>query len=373
MGKKFFAVATEQSKAKARIITEYFTSWASIMVAVQKRWDNGKVLNYIDLYAGKGRYDDGTLSTPLMILQKIMDNPDFCERVQCIFNDAAPENTKQLEDAINSMPGIERLRFKPQVLTGPVSNEIVRQLEATKMAPTFFFIDPFGYVGLSLRLINAMLKRWGSDGVFFFNYNRINMGISNSKVTRHMEALFGKERVKAMKAELHELGPISREKSIKQQLKQALRDLGAHHPVPFCFKKDGRTSHYLIAVSKDFKGHEKAKEAMAKESSFVIDGVPNYEFWDENSPQPSLLETRPIDKLAELLLKKYSGRTMTMQEIYEKHSAGRKYLKSNYKKALCSLKEKGKIDTVPATLKANTFADHVKVTFPGRSDGKIAN
>ena len=373
MGKMFFAVATEQSKAKARIITEYFTSWASIMVAVQNKWGNGKVLNYIDLYAGKGRYDDGTLSTPLMILQKIIDNPDFCDRVQCIFNDAAPENTEQLGAAINSLQGIECLRFKPQVLTGPVSTEIVRQLEASKMAPTFFFIDPFGYAGLSLQLINAMLKGWGSDGVFFFNYNRINMGISNSKVTRHMEALFGKERVKNMKLKLKELGPIGREDYIKQELKTALQDLGAHHPVSFCFKKDRRTSHYLIAVSKDFKGHEKAKEAMAKESSFEVQGVPNYEFWDENSPQPSLLDSRPMDILEELLMEKYAGDTKTMQQIYENHSAGRRYLKRHYKRVLCLLKEKGKIVTVPAVFKAGTFADHVQVTFPRSSDGQIAN
>ena len=60
--------------------------------------------------------------------------------------------------------------------------------------PTFFFVDPWGYKGLSLRLINSVLKDWGCDCVFFFNYNRINMGLGNDAVEKHMDALFGKER-----------------------------------------------------------------------------------------------------------------------------------------------------------------------------------
>src|SRR5207248_10024637 len=41
---------------------------------------------------------------------------------------------------------------------------------------TFLFVDPFGYKGLSLQLVNSVIKDWGCDCVFFFNYNRISMG-----------------------------------------------------------------------------------------------------------------------------------------------------------------------------------------------------
>jgi len=60
-----------------------------------------------------------------------------------------------------------------------------------KMVPTFFFVDPWGYKGLSLQLVNAVLKDWGCDCLFFFNYNRTSMGLPNELVEEHMNAWSG--------------------------------------------------------------------------------------------------------------------------------------------------------------------------------------
>ena len=75
-----------------------------------------------------------------------------------------------------------------------MGEEIVKMFEEMSLVPTLFFVDPWGYKGLSLRLVNSVLKDWGCDCIFFFNYNRINMGLSNPFVKEHMNALFGEER-----------------------------------------------------------------------------------------------------------------------------------------------------------------------------------
>jgi len=54
----------------------------------------------------------------------------------------------------------------------------------------FFLVDPRGYKGLSLGPINSVLQNWGRDCVFFFNYNRVNMGLSNETVREHMSSSF---------------------------------------------------------------------------------------------------------------------------------------------------------------------------------------
>jgi three-Cys-motif partner protein len=46
--------------------------------------------------------------------------------------------------------------------------------------PTFAFIDPYGYKGLSLGLVHAVLKDWACECLFFLNYNRINAGIQQT-------------------------------------------------------------------------------------------------------------------------------------------------------------------------------------------------
>src|SRR5450755_3233879 len=99
-----------------------------------------------------------------------------------IFNDKDTNNTTSLRDTIDQIPGINNLRYHPVIYTGEVSDKFVKDFEEHKLIPSLVFFDPFGYKGLSLRLINAVLKDWGCDCIFFFNYNRINMGLNNEAV-----------------------------------------------------------------------------------------------------------------------------------------------------------------------------------------------
>ena len=99
-----------------------------------------------------------------------------------------------------------------------------------KLVPTFFFVDPFGYKGLSLRLVNSVLKNWGCDCVFFFNYNRINMGLGNEAVEQHMNVLFGEKRANKLRQKLATLPSHEREAAIVEALTEALRELGAGQP-----------------------------------------------------------------------------------------------------------------------------------------------
>lgn len=67
----FFDEQTEQSLVKATLVSKYFDVWAKVIISTQKRYpehSSGKIA-YIDLFAGPGRYADGTQSTPLRILK----------------------------------------------------------------------------------------------------------------------------------------------------------------------------------------------------------------------------------------------------------------------------------------------------------------
>ena len=88
-----------------------------------------------------------------------------------IFNDKNNKNIELLEAAIGNLEGISSLKHKPELYDDEVGDELVKELEQTHFIPTLFFVDPYGYKGLSLRLIGALIKDWGCDCVFFFNYN----------------------------------------------------------------------------------------------------------------------------------------------------------------------------------------------------------
>ena len=276
----FFDESKLQSQVKSAIVSKYFDAWSKIMISTQNRFGNQKKIAYIDLFAGPGRYSDGTTSTPLLVLEKAIKDEDLRQRLVTIFNDKDERNTSSLSKAIKELSGIETLKYQPQVKTQEVGKEIVDMFKAMQLIPTLLFVDPWGYKGLSLRLVNSVVKDWGCECIFFFNYNRINMGLNNDAVQEHMNALFGEARADHLRAQLAPLDPQQRELTIIETLCQAIRDSGPEYVLPFRFKNDrgSRTSHHLIFVSKHFKGYEIMKEIMAKESSNAQQGVATFEY-----------------------------------------------------------------------------------------------
>ncbi|MCK5218781.1 three-Cys-motif partner protein TcmP [bacterium] len=372
MNNIFFDETSEQSLAKATIVSKYFWAWAKVIIPSVKR-RQGRIA-YIDLFAGPGRYKDGTKSTPLLILEKAIRDNDMREMLVTIFNDKDGNNSQSLQKAIKLLPGIDTLKYKPQINNQEVGEEIVKMFEHRQLIPTLFFVDPWGYKGLSLRLVNSILKDWGCDCIFFFNYNRINMGLANKIVEEHMNALFGKERADSLRERLDIMQPEQRELTIVEEISQAIQKMGGKYVLPFRFNSMGnRTSHHLIFVSKHFKGYEIMKTIMAGESSKADQGVPSFEYSPAIVQQPLLFElTRPLDELAGMLLSEFANEQLTVQQVYEKHNIGKPYVLKNYKDVLKQLEVEEKITINPTAAERRkhkgevTLADKVNVLFVPR-------
>jgi three-Cys-motif partner protein len=176
---------------------------------------------------------------------------------------------RSLEQEIQRLPGVANLKYPPKIWNAEVGSEIARQFASHTKVPTLAFIDPWGYKGLSLELVNAFLKDWGCDCIFFFNYSRINAGLSNPMVREHMAALFGEERADRLREELDPMSSAEREATIVNELALALKQYGHRYVLPFTFKSESgkRTTHHLILVTKHFRGYEVMKDIMAKSSS----------------------------------------------------------------------------------------------------------
>ncbi len=370
----FFDESSEQSGIKSRIVAKYFWAWAKVVIPSAKIHSNR--IAYIDLFAGPGRYRDGTVSTPILVLEKAIPDPDMRHMLVTVFNDRDQQNANSLSGAIGALPGIEQLKHKPQVRSEEVGTEIVKMFEKMRLIPTLFFVDPWGYKGLSLALINSVLKDWGCDCIFFFNYNRINMGLTNAAVREHMNVLFGTERADRIREKLDGLKPDERETLIIEELSQALRAMGATYVLPFCFKNEQgtRTTHHLIFATKNFKGYEIMKEIMAHESSEREQGVSSFDYSPASKNFPLLFAlSRPLDDLEDSLLMDFAGQKLTMEAVYMKHSVGKPYVKTNYKRALTNLEAAGKISATPPADKRPTrngqvtFADSVVVVFLRRT------
>ncbi len=371
---KFFDERTDQSEVKARIVQKYFYAWANVIMPTAQK--NGNRIAYIDLYAGPGRYKDGAASTPLLVLQYAINDIKLRSMPVTLLNDSDTNKTSTLKNEIDKLDGINTLKYKPVISCGEIDEEAEIYFSQTRLVPSFSFIDPFGYKGLSLKIIKGVIKDWGCDCVFFFNYNRINAGIGNQAVASHMDALFGKDRADALRERLPGLSPELREALILEELAVEIKALGGTYVLPFTFRNSAgtRTSHKLVFVSKSFKGYSIMKDIMAKESSTEDQGVPSLAYSPADWSMPLLFSLqRPLDQLRTSLLKSFNGQELSVVEIYERHSVDTPYVMRNYKESLMQLEAEGKVElrSLKGTRRKGTCADHLLVRFPlSETDGQ---
>lgn len=367
----FFDEQSEQSQIKAAIVADYFWAWASVIISAQERYPrHAQKIAYIDLFAGPGRYQNGAASTPLMIMQRAASDPKIRDRLVAVFNDKDEDNTKSLETEISKIPGIEDLKFKPEISTGEVGENLIKEFQRARLIPTFLFVDPFGYKGLSLQLVQSVLKDWGCDCIFFFNYNRISMGLGNTVVEDHMDALFGKERANKLRErfKMQHLKPHEREASIVEEMKAALEEMGGEYVLPFRFRnpEGTRTTHHLFFVTKHFRGYEIMRDVMYKHSH-KEGTVANFEYNPADARWPSLFELlRPLGDLEDMLLTDCAGASIKLRPLFERHSKGKGYVLKNYREVLCRMEQEGKITMDPSCppRRRGTIGKDVVISFP---------
>jgi three-Cys-motif partner protein len=375
---QFFDEQTEASEVKSRIIEKYFDSWARIIVNTPSY--TGKLLGYVDLYCGPGRYEDNQKSTPLLVLEKAIASSELRKRLVTLFNDEKPEYTARLEAEIEQLPGMDLLQNRPIVTCSPVGLDATKPIAGYGSIATFTFIDPFGYTGLTRALIAGVTSKWGCDCVFFFNYNRINQALVNDAFVPHMRALFGQETADQLYAELNAISsaggsrvPHRRQTLILDKLAATIAQVSGPYVLPFMFKKGARTSHSIVFVTKHPRGYEVMKEIMYNESTTHDSGIASFGYSDADAATPYLNTFAfAFEDFKTSLCTKFAGQTLRMQDIYRQHNVGTPYISRNYKKGLNELEVEKRISAEPAfhTRKIQkgkrTFPDDTIVRFPAR-------
>lgn len=114
----FFDIQSEASGVKARIISKHFDSWSSIVLKEATKL--GQRIAYIDLYCGPGRYGDGKMSTPLLVLERAIKKPELTKSLVTIFNDEDPEAIEKLKAEVSNLPGVTSLAVPPVLMNTKV-------------------------------------------------------------------------------------------------------------------------------------------------------------------------------------------------------------------------------------------------------------
>ncbi|MBI3911164.1 MAG: three-Cys-motif partner protein TcmP [Armatimonadetes bacterium] len=361
----FFERQREHSRIKAEIVSKYLPAWANVM----KGRARGP-LNYLDLFAGPGYYEDRRPSTPILAVQAIAARDDLASLVRTVFNEKIPARAQALRQALDALPEAARLRYRPQVFHGETNAELAEVLRNTALAPTLAFIDPCGYKGLTRVLVLAILKNWGSECIFFLNFDAVRRALQNLTVEPHMQALFGTERAARLRELLPCLSPREQEPTVLRHLEAAMKEVGAQYVLPFRLRvtEPQRRLYHVVFVTKNALGLKIMKGVMWSVSTDLAAGIGSYEYAAEDERCPSLFEPiTPVDDLAPELLRYFAGQTISVGQVFQEHQTRSPYIEKHYKTALLGLEAEGKITVIVPEGKrrrANTFPDWLVVQFP---------
>jgi three-Cys-motif partner protein len=346
--------------AKHEILRRYLAAWFPILGTYHNR------IVYIDGFSGPGRYRNGELGSPMIALD-VAINHRKSNTGEIVFwfieeRDDRLAHLKQ-ELAAVQVPThfiviAESGRFDEKF------GNVLASIEADKndLAPTFAFIDPFGFSGIPFSLIERLLAHKRCEVFITFMVDAINRFLEHpeDKVVQHIVAAFGgDEAVRIAK------GPGDRIVKLRELYQSKLSGIAKYIRFFEMRDRQDQTQYYLFFATNNEKGHIKMKEAMWK-----VDPNGDFHFSDATNPdQLVLFEADPTKVLAAQLRNEFRGRGTVMgldvRTFVENRTA---YLKKHMTGALRQEEESGHLKvavlkTDAKNRRANTFPDEAKLSW----------
>jgi len=184
-------VYKEHTKVKHTILRKYLSAWIKILGRRHKR------VCYFDCFAGRGRYADGEEGSPLIALEtacRIKKEFSYIDEIVCTFIEKNINNYNNLKEVIDVEKENKEKYAKINILE-PINDEfsnIMSQIKGIeRLAPSFFFIDPFGFGGVPFEDIKDILSLSKTEVFFSFMVRDANRFLDSSRHRISIEKLFG--------------------------------------------------------------------------------------------------------------------------------------------------------------------------------------
>ncbi len=346
--------------AKHEILQRYLKAWFPILGSYHHR------IVYIDGFAGPGRYKGGELGSPIIALN-VAANHRKTLGGELVFwlIDEREDRIGHLKRELESMtiPGHFKVRAeagKFHEKVGPVLESI--EADGSQVAPTFAFIDPFGFSGIPFSLIERLLKHPRCEAFITFMVDAFNRFLEHPKdaVVHHIVDAFGTDE--AIQIAEAQGNRIERLRTLYQSRLQQVAEYVRYFEMR---DRNDRTQYYLFFASNHELGHLKMKEAMWK-----VDPDGEFRFSDATNPnQLVLFEADPTALLLEELRREFAGKGVVtgwqIRKFVENKTA---YLKTHMTAALRLEEKAGRLKGEATKAdgqrrKRNTYPDDARISF----------
>jgi three-Cys-motif partner protein len=327
---------------KHEILRRYFEAWLPIMGS----W-NGRVV-YIDGFAGPGKYSLGEDGSPVVVLKAARDHTyPMKAQLVCIFVENDFERCSHLKNVLDELSPTLPDRIKWAAVHGKFDEHLTKTLnviEAQKknLAPSFVFIDPFGFSQTPFKTVAKVLANPRCEVLVNFMYEEVNRFISLEEHAEDFDKLFGTTEWRSVRSLS---GPSHRRKAIHDIYLKQLKTCAAYVHSFEMLNKGNSTDYFLFFATNSLKGLEKMKEAMWK-----VDDTGSFQFSDHYDARGlmSLFSAQPnLAPLREAILKTFAGRQISIEQLQDWVTAETEFLQKHLKRQiLAPMEDAGEVSVV---------------------------
>ena len=363
----------QHTRVKHEILSKYLRPWIIILGKHHRR------ICYFDTFAGRGSYKDKEETVPgspiiaLRVADRLLEEckhtsrPPYFDEFVCFLIEKDRRNFQSLELVMEA----ERAKLKNvdackvRLINdefAPVVDRILENLRGD-IAPSFFFIDPFGFTGVPFDLVKKVLSMKRTEVFFTFMTSFIDRFIKLPNLEDRLNELFGNDEWRDLLRidDLHD-----RDQALRDLYIKCLKDNGeAKYARDFrvCMDEKYQTLYYLIHATNDFKGLKIMKEIMHNQGPkgmFAYLGPRDVYY----RSQLTLFE-QDIGSLKQYLLRRFAGWTIRFMHIIEESYEDTPVIEPEYRKALKELEKAGRINVARFSSKTERgLSGSDSVTFP---------
>ena len=342
------------------MLRKYLEGWFPILSSI-----GGRIV-YLDGFAGPGVYNSGDEGSPIIALRTAVEHKlmEKFREIRFLFIERRIDRAEKLKQVIaETFPDLPD-SIKYEVIGGEFEETLregLDELEKTgnRLAPCFAFIDPFGYTGFSMELLQKLLSHEKCEVFITFMSGFVKRFLDDGK-EEALDGLFG-------------TGEWREIRDIEGYRDQPLLDLYIRQLKKCCdikymssFKMIGKHNqviYHLIFCTKHIRGLDLMKRAM-----WNVDRTGDYKFSDRDAPGQTYIfdyqdESHWIPTAADNIYDKFKGLTVGVSEIEEFVIAETEYI---FKKAILKYIENSKPEYILYISNRNrrgTFPSGCTITF----------
>jgi three-Cys-motif partner protein len=358
------------TRAKHVVLRRYLQAWLPVMSALVARQsiDQRGRLVIVDGFAGPGRYAGGEEGSPIIALKAFLEHA-YKDVIRAelvyVFIEEHRGRCEHLRREVETLDPPAQVKW--DVIEGRYEDVFQEALDSVqgspgRLAPTFAFIDPFGYAEMSMNLTERLLNFERCEALIYMPLPFVARFIGRPGQEDAMDNLFGTPRWREaipLRGELRRkfLHDLFRDQLLTEQRDRMVRSF----EVPTA---RGNGYHLFFTT-----GHEKGLEAM-KDAMWAADPLGGERFRDTTESDQLVIFSEQVDTgpLLGALRTNFGTKPFSIEQATSFALRKTPYKKGHLKKlTLVPAEKAGQLEVLTSRKRRYTFPDATSMRFVGQT------